>query len=88
VTFPEQTSSEALPYTKISGRSLPCWVSTKDHKGPPISPEQTCSPSLPYIKKFYLFFCQVRDTVGQFFILMKNLSGTEKIKLGRFRLQT
>jgi len=48
VTFPEQTGSEALPYTKISGRSLPCWVSTRDHKGTPILPEQTCSPSLPY----------------------------------------
>jgi len=48
VTFPEQTGSEALPYTKISGRSLPCWVSTKDHKGALILPEQTCSPSLPY----------------------------------------
>jgi len=39
-------------------------------------------------KKFYLFFCQVRDSVGQFFILMKTLSGTEKNKLGRFTLQT
>jgi hypothetical protein len=64
VTFPEQTGSEALPYTKISGRSLPCWISTKDHKGEPIFPEQICSPSLPYIKKSICSFARLGTVLG------------------------